>query len=129
LFHTPYYSLEPELSPNKLIVQKFLDAYNRLDHAEMLSCLTDDVEWVLPGAFHFHGKGRFEKEIKNDDYVSGPEITVTRMTEENDVVVVEGSVRTEQRDCGVMNAVFCDVFELRDAKIRKLTSILMEVKP
>ena len=31
-------------------------------------------------------------------------------------------------DGGVMNLVFCDVFEMRNAKIKKLTSYLMEIK-
>jgi ketosteroid isomerase-like protein len=50
------------------------------------------------------------------------------MTEENDVVVAEGSVRSTRRDGGVLNAVFCDVFEMKDAKIEHLTSYLMEDK-
>jgi uncharacterized protein len=50
------------------------------------------------------------------------------MTEENNVVVVEGSVRSPRKDGGVLNAVFCDVFELRDSKIKRLTSYLAEIK-
>lgn len=50
------------------------------------------------------------------------------MTEEGDVVVAEGSVRSARRDGGVLNAVFCDVFEMRNARIRHVTSYLMEIK-
>jgi uncharacterized protein len=104
-----------------------MDAFNRTDHAEVLSCLTDDVEWVIPGAFHVTGKDAFDREIENDAFVGSPTITVTRMVEEDDTVVVEGSVRSARRDGGVLNAVFCDVFVMRAAKIRHLTSYLMEV--
>jgi ketosteroid isomerase-like protein len=104
-----------------------MDAFARSDHATVLSCLTDDVEWVIPGAFHLTGKVAFDKEIENDAFVGSPTITVTRMTEEHDVVVAEGSVRTERRAGGFLNLVICDVFEMRDAKIRRLTSYLMEV--
>jgi uncharacterized protein len=115
------------MSRNKQTVQKYMDAFTESDHAEILSCLTDDVEWVMPGAFHLTGKGAFDKEIENDAFVGSPTITVTRMTEEDDVVVAEGSVRCARRDGGFLNAVFCDVFVMQDAKIRHLTSYLMEV--
>jgi uncharacterized protein len=50
------------------------------------------------------------------------------MTEEDDVVVAEGSVRTERKDGTVMTLVFCDVFEMRAGKVARLTSYLMETK-
>ena len=116
------------MSPNKETVQKYMDAFTKTDHAEILSCLTDDVEWVLPGAFHLTGKEAFDGEIENEAFVGSPAITVTRMAEEDDVVIAEGSVRASRRDGGVLNLVFCDVFVMRDAKIRHLTSYLMEIK-
>src|SRR5688572_16561122 len=116
------------MSQNKGTVRKYMDAFSRSDHKEVLSCLTDDVEWLIPAAFHLTGKEAFDKEIENDAFVGSPTIDVTRMTEENDVVVAEGVVRSARCDGGMLNAVFCDVFLLEDAKIRHLTSYLMEVK-
>ena len=115
-------------SANKRTVEKYMDAFRRSDHQEVLSCLTDDVEWVVPGAFHIKGKDAFDREIENPAFVGSPIITVTRLTEESDVVVAEGSVRAARRDGGYLNAVFCDVFEMQDAKIRRLVSYLMDVK-
>jgi uncharacterized protein len=115
-------------SPNKRTVEKYMDAFRRSDHQQVLSCLTDDVEWVLPGLFHVKGKDAFDREIENEAFVGSPVITVTRLTEEGDVVVAEGRVRAARRDGGTLHAVFCDVFEMRDAKIRRLISYLMEVK-
>jgi ketosteroid isomerase-like protein len=115
-------------SANKRTVEKYMDAFRRSDHQEILSCLTDDVEWVIPGAFHIEGKDAFDQEIENPAFVGRPAITVTRLTEDGDVVVAEGSVRSARRDGGQLHAVFCDVFEMRDAKIRRLISYLMEIK-
>ena len=115
------------MTPNKQAVQKYMDAFGRTDHAEVLACLTDDVEWDIPGAFHVTGKEAFDREIENDAFVGSPTIRVTRMTEERDVVVAEGTVRSARRDGGVLNAVFCDVFVMQEAKIRRLTSYLMDV--
>jgi uncharacterized protein len=116
------------MSPNKRTVEKYMDAFRRTDHQAILSCLTDDVEWIIPGLFHIKGKDAFDKEIENAAFVGSPAITVTRLTEESDVVVAEGRVRAARRDGGTLNAVFCDVFEMQDAKIRRLASYLMEVK-
>ena len=115
------------MSRNKETVQSYMDAFGRTDHAAVLSCLTDDVEWLIPGVFHTRGKDAFDKEIENDAFVGSPTIRVTRMVEENDIVVAEGHVRAARKDGGVLNAVFCDVFVMRNAKIRHLTSFLMEI--
>jgi ketosteroid isomerase-like protein len=115
------------VSQNKQTVQQYMDAFARSDHAGVLSCLTDDVEWVIPGAFHLTGKAAFDREIENDAFVGSPAIRVTRTTEENDVVIAEGSVRTERRAGGFLDLAICDVFEMRDGKIRRLTSYLMQI--
>jgi ketosteroid isomerase-like protein len=78
-----------------------------------------------PGAFHITGKAAFDKEIENDQFVGKPLITVTRMTEENDVVVAEGTVRTRRADGTRITLAMCDVFEMRAGKIRRLFSYLM----
>ena len=38
-------------------------------------------------------------------------------------------VRTERSDGAVMNLAMCDVFEMREGRIRRLTSYLMDMKP
>jgi ketosteroid isomerase-like protein len=116
------------MTANKLTVEAYMDGFRRTDRTQILSCLTDDVEWHIPGAFSIRGKDAFNEHIVDDAFVEAPEITVTRMTEENDVVVAEGSVRTQRKDGRFMTLVFCDVFEMEGAKIRRLTSYLMEIK-
>ena len=116
------------MSRNKDTVKKYMEAFARSDHEEVLSCLTDDVEWVLPGAFHLKGKEAFDKEIENDAFVGRPTINTTRMIEEDDVVIAEGTVTCARREGEPLNAVFCDVFVMHDTKIKHLTSYLMEVK-
>jgi ketosteroid isomerase-like protein len=116
------------VTPNKQSVETYMDGFRDTDRPRILSCLTDDVEWVLPGMFHTHGIDEFATHIVDEGFRGKPEITVTRLVEEGDVVVAEGTVRAGRSDGGAMNLVFCDVFEMRNAKIRKLTSYLMEIK-
>ncbi len=115
------------MTPNKETVQRYMDAFDRSDFPEVLGCVTDDVEWLIPGLVHLHGKEAFEKEAKNEAFIGSPDITVTRLIEEDDVVVAEGSVTATRADGGMMDAVFCDVFEMRGGKIAKLISYLMEI--
>ena len=116
------------MSENKTTVERYMDGFNRSDHALILSCLTDDVVWDMPGFYHHVGKEAFDQEIENPGFVGRPAIIISRMVEEGDVVVAEGSVRAEKSDGGFLHAVFCDVFLMREAKIRRLTSYLMELK-
>jgi hypothetical protein len=50
------------------------------------------------------------------------------MTEEDDVVVAEGSVRTQRRAGGFLSAVFCDVFVMQSGKAKRLITYFVEVK-
>ncbi len=113
------------MTTNKQTVEAYMDAFRRSDHADVLACLTDDVEWYIPGAFRIAGKEAFDKEIENEAFTGRPDITTTRLTEENDVVIAEGTVRARKKDGEVLNIEFCDVFEMRDGKIRRLISYLM----
>lgn len=114
------------MTENKRIVEKYIDGFRQSDHVQILCCLTDDVEWDIPGAFHVQGKREFETHIVDEGFAAKPAITVTRLTESDDVVVAEGDVRTQRTDGTFLNLAFCDVFEMQGGKIRRLTSYLME---
>jgi ketosteroid isomerase-like protein len=116
------------MKPNKETVERYMAAFQKGDHAGVLDCLSEDVEWDVPGWFQLKGKVAFDKEIENPAFVGRPTITVTRLTEENDVVVAEGAVRSQKAAGGLLNAQFCDVFEMRAGKIQRLVSYLMELK-
>lgn len=95
----------------------------------ILPCLTDDVVWIMPGVFEHKGKAAFDEEIENENFVGSPTIQIRRLTEENDVVVAEGSVQCQMKDGNFLDAVFCDVFEMSGGKIRRLTSYQMSLDP
>ena len=116
------------MTENKRTVNEYMAAFRRSDHERILACLTDDVEWEIPGNFHVRGKEAFGKEIENEAFVGKPDITVTRLIEENDIVVAEGSVRTQRKGGEPLKLRFCDVFVMQAGKIKQLISYLMEVK-
>ena len=115
------------MTENQRVVETYMEGFRKSDHALILSCLTDDVEWEIPGATRLSGKAAFDKEIENENFVGSPNITITRLIEEKNVVVAEGSVRTEKKGGGFLNLKFCDVFEMRAGKIKRLTSYVVPV--
>jgi uncharacterized protein len=44
------------------------------------------------------------------------------MTEENNVVVAEGTVHVHKKDGNILKVEFCDIFEIENGKIRRLNS-------
>jgi ketosteroid isomerase-like protein len=112
-------------STNKAVVERYMEGFRRTDREMILSCLTADVEWLLPGAFHTHGIDAFATHIVDEGFAGNPVITVTQLTEEHDTVVAEGTVLAPRADGTTLSLVFCDVFEMAGGKIRKLTSYLM----
>ena len=116
------------MTPNKRTIETYMDGFRKTDRQQILSCLTDDVEWLIPGAFHVRGKNAFAKHIVDEGFTGQPAITVNRMTEDDNVVVAEGSVRAPKQDGTSLELLFCDVFDMRDGKIRRLVSYLLESK-
>ena len=116
------------MSANQLTIERYLDGFRNTNRPQVLSCVTDDVEWTVPGIFQIHGKAEFEQHIVDEGFAGHPEITVSRLLESGDVVVVEGTVKAPRVDRSVLNLAFCDVFEMRKEKIARLISYLVVTK-
>jgi ketosteroid isomerase-like protein len=113
------------MTPNKQTVNEYMAAFRVSDHGRVLACLTDDVVWEMPGIYQYVGKEAFDKEIENDNFVGSPTIQIIKLIEENDIVIAEGAVQGNMKNGNILDAVFCDVFEMENGKIKKLTSYLM----
>jgi ketosteroid isomerase-like protein len=113
------------MSEQKKMVEKYMDGFRATDHEKILSCLTDDVIWELPGYYLHNGKAAFDKAIENPNADGHPDIKVIRLVEEGSIVVAEGTVKAKMKDGSKLDAVFCDVFHFTNGKISKLTSYLM----
>ena len=116
-------------SRNIQMVNTYLDGFRKNDHEQILSCLTDDIEWTVFGAFHLAGKEAYDKAIDGAPaFIDPPELEVVRMVEEGDVVMAEltGSVT---RDTGeVMRMSMAEVFVMRDGKIAERRAWVIELK-
>jgi ketosteroid isomerase-like protein len=117
------------MTENKRTVEDYMEGFRNTDREKILSCLTDDVEWKIPGLFQAQGRDAFNDHIVDPGFAGNPIISVARMIEENDIVVAEGTVLARREDGAPLPLAFCDVFEMEKGKIRRLTSYLMEASP
>jgi len=108
------------MSLRKDVVETYIEGFRRSDHAQILSCLTDDVVWELLGYRTLTGKDAFDKEIENDASVGSPKLTIDRLIEEADTVVAVGSGEVVLRSGDLLTFVFCDVFTFTGDKISRL---------
>jgi ketosteroid isomerase-like protein len=64
------------MSQNTATVETYLDGFRRNDHAQILSCLTDDIEWTVFGAFHLTGKAAYDAAIEGSGFTGPPRLEV-----------------------------------------------------
>jgi ketosteroid isomerase-like protein len=108
------------MSTRKDVVETYIEGFRQVDHAQILSCLTDDVVWDLLGYKSLSGKDAFDQEIENDAMVGPPTLTIDRLIEEADSVVAVGGGKVARREGDPLVFVFCDVFTFTGDKIRRI---------
>ncbi|MGE3507656.1 MAG: nuclear transport factor 2 family protein [Vicinamibacterales bacterium] len=109
---------EEEMSKNIETVHTYLDGFRKNDHAQILSCLTDDITWTVFGAFRLTGKQAYDKAIDGAPaFLDPPELQVVRMVEQGDVVMAELTGTAKRATGGEMRMSMAEVFVMRDGKI------------
>jgi ketosteroid isomerase-like protein len=116
------------MSRNKQTVEMYIDGFNKSDHAQILSCLTDDIGWTVFGLFRLRGKEAYDREIENPAFTGSPTITITRMVEEDDVVMAEMTLEARRADGEPMRAAMGEVFVMRDGKISERRAYVIELR-
>lgn len=108
------------MSLQKDVVERYIEGFRRTDHEIILSCLTDDVVWVLHGYTTVSGKDAFDNEIENDATPGVPQLSIDWLIEEDDAVVALGRGEVSLRGGGLLRFVFSDVFTFSGDKINRL---------
>ncbi|QJY46402.1 nuclear transport factor 2 family protein [Pseudonocardia broussonetiae] len=104
-------------SRNKDTVERYLEGFRRMDHAQILGCLTDDIRWTVYGAFHLQGKEAYDAAIDGDGFTGKPDLRVVRMVEEGDTVMAELTGNVGRDDGSVQEMSMAEVFVMRDGLI------------
>ncbi|GIE99637.1 nuclear transport factor 2 family protein [Paractinoplanes rishiriensis] len=105
------------MSLNTDTVNRYLDGFRTNDHAQILSCLTDDIEWTVYGAFNLKGKQAYDEAIDGPDFVGPPRLDVIRMVEQDNVVMAELYGEAPRPDGSTLRMSMAEVFVMRDGLI------------
>jgi ketosteroid isomerase-like protein len=116
------------MSQNKQTVERYLDGFRKHDHAQILSCLTDDIEWTVFGAFHLTGKQAYDEAIEGPGFTGPPTLEVVRTAEEGEVVMAELTGAATRDDGTVMRMSMAEVFVMRDGLIAERRAWVIELK-
>jgi hypothetical protein len=110
----------PTLSPNKALVASYY-ASKGTEYARLLADDVVLIDWdvgaPLTGAVT-KGRAAYVQNRKNREFES----EITRMTEENNVVVVEGFARGVKKEGGHWTVHFCDIYEIEDSKFKRIST-------
>ena len=121
--------MPPSPSARKGVVETYIEGFRTGDHKKILGCLTDDVTWYMPPYFDLSGKAAFDDAIEHEAAPGLPDIRLTRLVEEGDVVVAEGAVQADLNAGGRIDALFCDVFHFRGDRICRLVTYQADRQP
>ena len=111
-------------SRNKQVVERYVDGFNKLDPAQILSCLTDDNRRT----YLITGNQSWGEYVEGVGITGPARTTITRMVEEDDVVMVETTVEAMRWTGELMWAVTGEVFVMRDGKIAERRAYVVELK-
>jgi|RhiMetdeSRZDD1v2_1073273.scaffolds.fasta_scaffold209745_3 uncharacterized protein len=104
----------------KQVVQAYIEGFRRTDHDMILSCLADDISWLIHGYRTLDGKDAFDAEIENDAATGSPTLHLQQLIEESDTVVAIGQGQMTLKVGGPVDFVFAEAFTFRDDKISRI---------
>jgi uncharacterized protein len=117
----PSQMVSAAVSPNKKVIEAYMASTDRSKAAQLLA---DDVEWIEWGdgvpatGVRTRGKAAFIQNFGDDELRS----EIVRMTEEGNVVTVEGIAHVHKKDGSDLSVRFCNIFELENGKVKRLNS-------
>jgi uncharacterized protein len=108
------------VSVRKQVVERYIEGFRRGDHAQILSCLSDEIVWTVHGYKTFKGKSAFDAEIENEGFQGRPSITIERLIEEGNSVVATGEGSVAQTDGEPRGFAFSEVFTFSEDQVSRL---------
>jgi len=108
------------MSSHKAMIERYIEGFRRGDHAQVLSCLADDIVWVLHGHHAVRGKAAFAAEIATDLFDGTPNLEIYRMVEEGNAVAVFGGGNVTRKGGEIADFGFSELFVFAGDRISRL---------
>jgi ketosteroid isomerase-like protein len=113
--------IEPRTDRQRAI-HHYVTEYGAGDYESAASIFTDDVRWIVVGAFECTGRDQYVANMTNDQVEGHPRIDVLAYIEGPDDVVVEGTATQRLAGGPEITVPFLDVFAFRGEKVREKRS-------
>ena len=118
------------MSPNIKTIQRYVDGFRKNDHEQILSCLTDDIEWTVFGHFHLVGKAAYDKAIDGaPEFIDPPQLEIVRLVEQDEVVMAEMKGMMRRAAGGEVHMSMAEVFVMRGGKIAERRAWVVVLDP
>ena len=115
-------------APKKAQLRDFNIAFAEGDVDRILGFVSDNVTWNRVGDTRIEGRENFENDLRPMQDVRAKEVEITDIITHGNVGAAHGILRFENGQ----SYAFCDVYRFtshaRDAKIREITSYVIEVQ-
>jgi len=108
--------LEPRTERQRAI-HHYVTEYGDGNYESAASIFTDDVRWLVVGAFECVGRDQYIANMTNDHVEGHPRIDVTAYIEGESDVVVEGTATQALAGGPTTTVPFLDVFAFRGDKV------------
>jgi ketosteroid isomerase-like protein len=113
-------------TPNKALVRSYYESkgteYSRL-LADDVVLIDWDIGVPVSGAVT-RGKAAYLQNRGDREFQS----QIVRMTEEGNVVVVEGFARGSKKEGGTWTVHFCDIYEIEDGRVKRVSTHGVDLK-
>lgn len=113
------------MADNTDTAQAYFDGFANNDHEAILALLTDDVIWDIHGHRHLRGKTEFDSEIEGDGFQGSPTLTVERVIDADDTVVMPHLGELEKTDGTLFRFAAVDILTFQGDLISRVESYVV----
>lgn len=112
---------------NREIIKQLVAAFDRNDTEAILSYMTDDVTWRMLGDDPLNGKDNMRAMFANAD-MQLLSSTKDHFIVDGDTVAVDGEVVCKGQNGELMNMYYCDIYDLENGKVKRMTTYAVNKK-
>ncbi|GAB2772934.1 nuclear transport factor 2 family protein [Rhabdobacter roseus] len=114
------------------LIQRFNEAYAQGDADYIIDQVTDDIVWTVIGEKPLRGKEAFAKATREMEGGTLSSFTIDHVITHGRTAAANGSMTMKDPSGEEKAYAFCDIYVFsgfKNAKIKEMTSYVIEVKP
>ncbi len=113
---------------NKQTIENVIKAFEENNVEGILEQLTDDAEWHMLNDQTIKGKDAWRTFFGQHPEMTMVSSTTNHIIIDGDQAAVDGEVKCKDKDGNLFDMYYCDLYELRDAKVKKMVTYSINKK-